>query len=157
MLTHEDAVAAAHSQYALSLVLRTRSTLVLSTCDALSAPGADALERARYVTNVRRGTLQLSTSNAQLPALQVTTGSARSWDCAKVQPFQQGVHLFLAAVAQGMPALEALLLVGFRRGRGGGDCGFIIHRPATSSARSWRRLRRGDGRPLDILVCSAAP
>ena len=27
-----------------------------------------------------------------------------------VQPFQQGVHLFLAAVAQGMPALEALRL-----------------------------------------------
>ena len=27
-----------------------------------------------------------------------------------VQPLQQGVHLFLAAVAQGMPALEALLL-----------------------------------------------
>ena len=27
-----------------------------------------------------------------------------------VQPFQQGVHLFLAAVAQGMPASEALRL-----------------------------------------------
>ena len=34
--------------------------------------------------------------------------------------------------------------VGFGRGRGGGDCGFVIHRPAAARARSWRRLRRGD-------------
>ena len=33
----------------------------------------------------------------------------------------------------------------FRRGRGGGDCGFIIRRPAAARGRSWRRLRRGEG------------
>ena len=41
-------------------------------------------------------------------------------------------------------------LVGFRWGRGGGDCGFIIHRPAAARARSWRRLRRGDGCPASM-------
>ena len=42
------------------------------------------------------------------------------------------------------------VLVGFRRGRGGGDCRFIIHRPAAARARSWRRLRRGDGCPAAV-------
>ena len=40
--------------------------------------------------------------------------------------------------------------VGFRRGRGGGDCGFIINHQAASRARSWRRLRRGDGCPAEV-------
>ena len=40
--------------------------------------------------------------------------------------------------------------VWFGRGRGGGDCGFIIHRPAAARARSWRRLRRGDGCPAAV-------
>ena len=40
--------------------------------------------------------------------------------------------------------------VGFRRERGGVDCGFIINRPAAARARSWRRLRRGDGCPAAV-------
>ena len=45
---------------------------------------------------------------------------------------------------------QPLWPVGFGRGRGGGDCGFIIHRPAAARARSWRRLRRGDGCPAAV-------
>ena len=53
---------------------------------------------------------------------------------------------------QTMPLLTTVprVLVGFGRGRGGGDCGFIIHRPAASRARSWRRLLRGDGCPAAV-------
>ena len=40
--------------------------------------------------------------------------------------------------------------VGFRRGRGGGDCGFIINRPVAARARSWRWLRRGAGCPAVV-------
>ena len=70
-----------------------------------------------------------------------------------------GLAAHIGRPVQPRASEEYLPDVRFGRGRGGGDCGFIIHRPAAARARSWRRLRRGDGCgtwPLDILVCSAA-
>ena len=42
-------------------------------------------------------------------------------------------------------------IVGFRQGRVGGDLSDLLsNRPAAARARSWRRLRRGDGCPAEV-------
>ena len=63
--------------------------------------------------------------------------------------FEDNMREFAWAYQRHLDVLRSDL-VGFGRGRGGGDCGFIILRPAAARARSWRRLRRGDGCPAAV-------
>ena len=85
-------------------------------------------------TGHRKGLPRVLTSNAAAGAAKIPRGVANYFQRTRGPQFS-------AAPLESLRACE----VGFGRGRGGGDCGFIIHRPAAARARSWRRLRRGDG------------